>query len=815
MEYQQKYFFDPPREYSIAPFWFWNDGVEPSEIRRQLGEMFDKGVYECVVHARKGMEIGYLSEEWFDRVGITLAEAKRLGMKVWIYDENNWPSGYADGGVIRANAAYSAKCLSREKIYPVIGKDIQVKEIENKRIVSVIAVHKNEEFFDITDYEHATCQKWHSETLQWEVHVYREEECLLTPTYSDTLYVDLLNPDVTDCFIKLTHCEYKKRFGEYFGNTIKGFFVDEPGFYQNYFWHSKNINTVAWTPGFPKWFLSRYGYDIMPYICMLWEDMGDLTRKIRHDYYEAISIMYRENFFRRIYDFCEENGLQLIGHSPREEFMHETVTMMGHFFRTMDCLHIPGIDRIDREKVRVTERLGASAAHLYGKNRCCSETYGCFGWSLTPQEMKREADWQYVQGINMMIPHAFFSSVEGFRLTESPPSLFDQNIYWPHFKLYADYMRRLSYVLSVGRPLMDALLYFPMTSVWEKYLPIDRIEAQLLDRQFIQLTDIMFKERICFDIADDMPIGDAKVVGSCLEICGIRYKTLVVPPVWNIPLNTLQVLDAFVAEGGTIISIGGIPTRGICVEEDTEAAEIVARMMRCGRYHILEPHRMQDVGTLITDRQIYLPLAQNGLFVAARTDEKNEMFFVVNQSEKSFHGMCILKGEGCVEKWNAEDGSVSLLNSKRQNGLTSVELYLEKDQSAVLMLQCENRCIDLNDCWDVSVNGCSMHIAPGDLANTGISCFSGEAVYKKKIYLPDVPVKALLKLGQVCDFAQLTINGKFIGARLWSPFDFDISAFLQAGENELQITVGNTLSNKIDKTQLPAGLIGPVMLEIE
>ena len=30
-------FLDPPTEFSVLPFWFWNDDLDADEIRRQIG----------------------------------------------------------------------------------------------------------------------------------------------------------------------------------------------------------------------------------------------------------------------------------------------------------------------------------------------------------------------------------------------------------------------------------------------------------------------------------------------------------------------------------------------------------------------------------------------------------------------------------------------------------------------------------------------------------------------------------------------------------------------------------------------------------
>ena len=77
------------------PFWSWNDRLEPEELRRQLRNMKELGMGGAFMHARTGLETGYLSKEWYDCVRASVDEAAKLGMQAWCYDENGWPSGFA------------------------------------------------------------------------------------------------------------------------------------------------------------------------------------------------------------------------------------------------------------------------------------------------------------------------------------------------------------------------------------------------------------------------------------------------------------------------------------------------------------------------------------------------------------------------------------------------------------------------------------------------------------------------------------------------------------------------------------------------
>ena len=121
-KFDKRQFKNPSEEYSVAPFWFLNGELEFEELKKQLFEMKQKGVDKCILHSRKGTEVEYLSEEWFEKIGFILEECEKLSIEVLVYDEDNWPSGYAGGRLTSENPSFAATCLSVEKVYPVLGE---------------------------------------------------------------------------------------------------------------------------------------------------------------------------------------------------------------------------------------------------------------------------------------------------------------------------------------------------------------------------------------------------------------------------------------------------------------------------------------------------------------------------------------------------------------------------------------------------------------------------------------------------------------------------------------------------------------------
>jgi len=72
----------------------------------------------------------------------------------------------------------------------------------------------------------------------------------------------------------------------------------------------------------------------------------------------------------------------------------------------------------------------------------------------------------------------------------------------------------------------------------------------------------------------------------------------------------------------------------------------------------------------------------------------------------------------------------------------------------------------------------------------------------------------VLDLGNVGCAAQVAVNGRDVGVRLWPPYTFDISKAVRPGANTLKVTVANTAANGSGKNlptaRLAAGILGPV-----
>lgn len=92
-------FKNPSKEFRSAPLWVWNTKVTNADIDRMLRELKSQGFGGAFVHPRPGLITEYLSDDWFRLYKYSVEAGKKLGMDIWIYDENSYPSGFAGGHV--------------------------------------------------------------------------------------------------------------------------------------------------------------------------------------------------------------------------------------------------------------------------------------------------------------------------------------------------------------------------------------------------------------------------------------------------------------------------------------------------------------------------------------------------------------------------------------------------------------------------------------------------------------------------------------------------------------------------------------------
>jgi hypothetical protein len=92
----------PPHEYgAIQPFLSWNGGdanERKARIVQDLDRLSANGIFVVNVSPGRGVPM-YLTPEHMDQMKFVVQEAKKRGMKMWLQDESDYPSGFAGGKI--------------------------------------------------------------------------------------------------------------------------------------------------------------------------------------------------------------------------------------------------------------------------------------------------------------------------------------------------------------------------------------------------------------------------------------------------------------------------------------------------------------------------------------------------------------------------------------------------------------------------------------------------------------------------------------------------------------------------------------------
>ena len=72
-------------------------------------------------------------------------------------------------------------------------------------------------------------------------------------------------------------------------------------------------------------------------------------------------------------------------------------------------------------------------------------------------------------GTNQFVLHGFYYECEhqGAQ-ADWPTSFFYQNPYWKYFRIFSDYMSRISYLNSLGKPVVKVGIYYPIEALAEE-----------------------------------------------------------------------------------------------------------------------------------------------------------------------------------------------------------------------------------------------------------------------------------------------------------------------------------------------------------
>jgi hypothetical protein len=641
----------PPPEYGMILWWGWDGPMTDTVIKRDLDRIKAMGFSGVMLEAGYGMTAKYLSPEWFEMVKIAVGEAKKRDMRVWIEDEGKYPSGFAGG-----KFSNERPDLKMQGLVIIERIDVAAGEIITKKLpwyaVSAVAhnnVDSSNKILDISSGE----LNWQAPEGNWRIfiagHRFRSSvtRSVNNPARGkDTTasLMDYLNPLATKQFLKWTHEEYKKYIGNEFGKTFMGFMGDEPDFAY-----------TPWTPKILEEFKTRKGYDVKPYLALFFTpQLTDEAKRIKADYWDVWSDLFRENFFDVQADWCRENNIEYIVHLNHEDQLPGLAKSSGDFFKNMRNVGIPGVDaiwaQIWMDHVADYPKLASSAAHLYGRPRAFTESFAAYTHKPSIEQAKWVLDYQLVRGINWVQIMFMSASANKPAVATTPAdpahrlSFFQTDTFPP----VAKYINRSSYLLSQGRPAATIGVYFPTLSLW--------YGDNSSNNSLLSVSQQLMENQYDFDFVDEQALPSVLTLenGSLINPGGQAYSSIIVPAVSVISGSSLQKLKRFADSGGKVIFMEKQPD---LVAEKT--------FYKAGKTENITWALIETSGKITPAIINYLAPSdlKLGKFCADikyihRNLKDAELYFIFNEGKEKQSFELTITGKGTPEIWDAMKGEI-------------------------------------------------------------------------------------------------------------------------------------------------------------
>jgi len=531
-------------------FWLHGDANETKErLELYLGKIAEGDNGSFCAESRPHSD--WLGPRWFDDLDICLQAAKKLDLKMWIFDEKWWPSQTVDGKV---PPEYAAKKL--EASASVVDGPTHVSQTGfDDHFVSAIAgkligdaVDPNS-LVDLKPFIKDGTLNWDAPEGKWQIMKFtwtQAPHAIQRPQ----LIVDGASKDCVDWFLRTVYQPHYDRFKDDFGKTIVGFFYDEPE------------TQGDWGTELSATFAERGIDENTALVAWKFKLAGEEQVAARYAYIDALGETWGRTMYGGMTKWCEERGVASIGHFMEHSGLYIKPGLGAlNLFQMQKYSSMGGMDLVvqqlwpgeRRDGIYQLPKLTSSISHAYGKkdDLAMTEIFGAYGQGITYPQMKWLADWHQVRGVNFMIPHSMNPKAPND--TDCPPYFYadDAEPRWPLYRVWSDYTNRLSLMLTGGKHVCPIAFLFcgESTYVGKAVTPEDMtttIQDALYDCDWIPY-EVFEKDMI--------------VNGGWLALRDEAYRVLIVPPVEVIPCQTMLKVKQFFDSGGTVIGYDFLPSK--------------------------------------------------------------------------------------------------------------------------------------------------------------------------------------------------------------------------------------------------------------
>jgi len=474
-------------------FWSINDGVRTDALCRQMLEMKHHGIEGVVYHPRfYPGHPDYMTEEFIRVTGEVILYAKSIGMEFWIYDENGWPSGSADGQVLMRHPdskRWGLACVAPDEVLPT---------------------------------DEVLCR--HGDR---------------TVVARGTSGVSPLCRETTDTFLELTHERYLRELPPEAFDYVTGFFCDEVDYFPG---HLLQQGGVPWGTDFESVFVEKYGTSPRGELWKLFDTQCEHPEfKVR--FWETAGDLIARNFYQPYQQWCEQHGKLFTGHLKGEESPYFQLMFSGSCFTQLKGLSLPAIDTLERyHGNHFFPQLLASVAAQQGRSGCLAEAMGGAGWGVAPGDVTRYMLWLAEAGVERVVLHLGQFLLKAHAIRDWPPSV-------PlHLTWHEAFASVLAQIREHAAPLLTAawedpkvLIITPTRGVMAAYQPhhaaainmhdgsgIPDSKAARINAEFLETVEDCHAAGWKYHLTEERELKNARLHNGKLQLGAMTYEKVLI-----------------------------------------------------------------------------------------------------------------------------------------------------------------------------------------------------------------------------------------------------------------------------------------------
>ncbi len=585
-----------------------------------------------------------LSEKAWKKFVDGVQYMRENNMRVWIYDEDGYPSFSAGGRILENHPELE----SLEMAY-------------DKSLSSAFYVRASYE------YTHA-CNNF----------------------YEARRYPNPLNKLATERFIEVTHEAYLEHLGEKLFSEIEAFFTDEPSLMAANISNTKHslkvqdpvdttkkmLPVISWAKDIPGKYKQKYKEELTPHLLSLFEGDTSSDKEVRQKFWALIGELDRSYYYGAIQNWCREfrlknqnKGPVSSGHGLREESIITHVPLDGNKLQCLADFDIPGLDFLDSDPKAWMKDNGSfagnwqaavlpvSAAQLTGKRRVMCEMSD-FLQTMSGQrpanleEMRASTAWQMAWGVTDFNLYYSFNYRDKYEFRNESS-----------FKAYCDFVGRVNSVIMDAKPVKSVLLYYPIYDMQQEYKPVAGMikldnqpkRVQKIENSYHQIGLSLSKAQIPFIIVDYLFLENAEITNDgTIKMNGEEYSGLMLPQGVTLPLKVQTLVNQLKGKKGKVISF----------EQNTEVQTVEEKIASLAPIEKLDP---------LDSEIVFGKFSRSG----------HDIYMLVNTGDEIYEGNLSVGQKASWSVMNPQTGEVSNINSISEGRKKLLPVCLGPNQTLI------------------------------------------------------------------------------------------------------------------------------------